>query len=84
MHVEFLGIARERTGVTEVELEADSLGEALDLLVWRFPSFAVLMDDGGLHPSVVANLNADVFIHHRDTPLTRADRLLILSSDAGG
>jgi molybdopterin converting factor small subunit len=84
MHVEFLGIPRERAGVSELELEARSFGEVLALLATRFPRFGDLIADGRLHPSIAANLNADAFISDPLTPLTDDDRLLILSADAGG
>jgi molybdopterin converting factor small subunit len=84
VHIEFFGIPRERTGVTEVELDAGRFGDALDQLVERYPPFAALMDGARLHASVIASLNADTFISDPDTPLTPADRVLILSADAGG
>jgi molybdopterin converting factor small subunit len=84
MRVEFLGIPRERAGVSELELEARTLGEALALLASRFPRFNDLVADGRLHPSIAANLNADEFVSDPRTPLTAGDRLLILSADAGG
>lgn len=84
MHVEFLGIPRERAGVGELELEARTLGDVLALLAARFPRFGDLVSDGRLHPSIAANLNADEFVSDPHTPLTDDDRLLILSADAGG
>jgi molybdopterin converting factor small subunit len=84
MHVEFLGIPRDRAGIAEVEIEADTLGQALDALVIRFPRFAELITADGLHPAIAASLNADLFVSDLDTPLAKDDRLLILSADAGG
>jgi molybdopterin converting factor small subunit len=84
MHVEFLGIPRDRTGIAEVEIEADTLGQALGALAMRFPRFAELVTADGLHPSIAASLNADLFVRDPDTPLAKHDRLLILSADAGG
>jgi len=84
MYVEFLGIARERAGVSEVEIEARTLGELIDVLASRFPSFEDLIPAGRLHPSLAANLNGDAFVRDRATRLSRDDRLLILSADAGG
>jgi molybdopterin converting factor small subunit len=84
MHVEFLGIPRERAGISQVEIDADTLGEALDELATRFPRLSELMPSGTLHPSVAANLNAQEFISDPETPLAREDRLLILSADVGG
>lgn len=84
MHVEFLGIPRERVGVSELEIEAATLGQVLDALAARFPRLGELVTDGRLHPSLAASLNADRFISDPTTRLGNDDRLLILSADAGG
>lgn len=84
MHVEFLGIPRERAGISELEIQADSLGQLLGTLATRFPALRELIADDRLHPSVAANLNGDLFVADPKTPLTSGDRLLILSSDVGG
>lgn len=84
MQVEFLGIPRVRVGLSDVEVEAATLGEALAVLAARFPAFAELMPAGRLHPSIAANLNGDEFVKDPDTILSPDDRLLILSADAGG
>jgi molybdopterin converting factor small subunit len=84
MHVEFLGIPRDRAGVSELEVEADTLGQVLRTLAGRFPGLGELITAGRLHPSVAANLNGDVFVSDPATPLTKDDHLLILSADAGG
>jgi molybdopterin converting factor small subunit len=84
MYVEFLGIPRERAGISELEIEAHTLGQVLGTLVVRFPMFAEFITAEGLHPSFAANLNGDEFVSDLDTPLAREDRLLILSADVGG
>jgi len=84
MHVEFLGIPRERAGLSEVEIDAGTLGEALGVLAARFPALRELMTAGGLHASVAANLNGDQFVTDPNTSLDANDRLLLLSADAGG
>ncbi len=84
MYVEFLGIPRERVGVSELVIEAPTLGELLEGLRQRFPEFGDLMAADRLHPAVAANLNGERFISDPATPLTRGDRLLILSADVGG
>ena len=84
MYVEFLGIPRERAGVSELELEADTLGEALRTLIARVPALEGLVTPSGLHPSIVANLNGDEFVCDPGTRLAPRDRLLLLSSDVGG
>ena len=84
MHVEFLGVSRERAGVDEIDVQADTLGGLLGTLAARMPRLAELIDIDRLHPSLAANLNGDAFISDPDTPLTEHDRVLIVSSDAGG
>jgi molybdopterin converting factor small subunit len=84
MHVEFLGIPRVRAGLSELEIEAETLGQALDVLAAMFPPMRELVTDGRLHPSLAASLNADLFISDPATRLAATDRLVILSADAGG
>jgi molybdopterin converting factor small subunit len=84
MHVEFLGIPRERAGVSEVEIEAETLGQLFGVLAIRFPELRELVTGAGLHPSVAANLNGDAFVSDPATALNTHDRLILLSSDAGG
>jgi molybdopterin converting factor small subunit len=84
MYVEFLGIPRQRAGLSELEVEAATLGQLLGRLAARCPALRDLITADGLHPSIVANLNGDQFVSDLETPLSGNDRLLILSADAGG
>jgi molybdopterin converting factor small subunit len=84
MRVELLGLPRERAGVAELELEADTLGQLLTALAIRFPSFNELIAVDRLRPSFTANLNGDRFISDPATRLSESDSVLILSADAGG
>jgi molybdopterin converting factor small subunit len=84
MYVEFLGIPRERAGLSEVEIEAETLGQLLGALADRFPTLGDLIADGKLHPSLAANLNGDEFVCRPETPLADDDCVLILSADVGG
>ena len=84
MRVELLGLPRERAGVAELELEADTLGQLLTALAIRFPSFNELIAVDRLRPSFTANLNGDRFISDPATRLGESDSVLILSADAGG
>ena len=43
MHVEFLGIPRQRVGMSEVIIDADTLGDVLRTLGERFPSLGDLI-----------------------------------------
>ena len=84
MHVEFFGIPRERAGVSELEVDARTLGELLDALAARFPELRQLITRDGLDSSVTANLNGDLFVRDRTTLLAENDHVLLLSADAGG
>jgi molybdopterin converting factor small subunit len=84
MHVEFLGVSRERAGIDEIVVEADTLGRLLGTLAARMPGLAELIQVDRLHPSLAANLNGDRFISDPRTPLSDDDRVLILSADVGG
>ena len=84
MHVEFLGIPRERVRVSELEIDAGTLGELLGTLAARFPALSELITADGLHPSIAANLNGEAFVSDPETRLAEHDRLLILSADVGG
>ena len=84
MYVEFLGIPRERAGISEVEIEAETLGQLLGALAARFPAFGELLTADGLHRSLAANLNGDDFVSDPRTRLSQDDHLLILSADVGG
>ena len=84
MHVEFLGVSRERAGVAEADVRAETLGHLLGALATRMPGLAELIVADRLHPSLAANLNGDRFISDPNTPLKDDDRVLILSADVGG
>lgn len=84
MRVEFLGIPRERAGVAELELDAETLGQLLAALERRFPALKEVVEAGRLRSSFAANLNGDQFVTDPLTRLTAGDCVLILSADAGG
>jgi molybdopterin converting factor small subunit len=84
MYVEFLGVPRERAGVSELEVQADTLGQLFATLAERLPGFSELITADRLHPSIAANLNGDEFVSDPHTSLGKDDRVLILSADAGG
>lgn len=84
MHVEFFGVPRQRAGVPELEVHADTLGQLLGQLTERMPSLSEIIQDDRLHPAFVANLNGDRFVTDPGTPLRADDCVLILSADAGG
>jgi molybdopterin converting factor small subunit len=84
MHVEFLAVPRRLAGISEIEVQADTLGELLTVLAAQLPSLGKFIISGKLHPSLVVNLNGDQFVSDPGTVLSEKDRVLILSADAGG
>jgi molybdopterin converting factor small subunit len=84
MHVEFLGVPRQRAGIAQMDVEAETLGQLLVTLAREVPSLAELIEVDHLHSALVANLNGEEFISDPQTPLRQDDSVLILSADAGG
>jgi molybdopterin converting factor small subunit len=84
MHVEFLGVPRQRAGVSDLEIHANTLGHLLGTLAAQIPSLGDLISVDRLNSSFIANLNGDRFVSDPETPLGEHDRVLILSADAGG
>jgi molybdopterin converting factor small subunit len=84
MHVEFLGIPRERAGLSDLEVDAETLGQLWGTLATRFPGLRGLITADGLHPSIAANLNGDEFVSDPQTQLADDDHVLLLSADVGG
>jgi molybdopterin converting factor small subunit len=84
MHVEFFGVSRQRAGVSELEVQAATLGQLLGTLAAQIPSLGELIAVDRLHSSFVANLNGDQFVSDPATRLGENDSVLILSADAGG
>ena len=84
MYVEFLGVSRERAGIPELELRAETLGQLLASLAARLPSLSEIIEGDRLHPAFVANVNGDRFVRDPATALADDDHILILSADAGG
>ena len=84
MHVEFLGVPRQRAGVSELDVDASTLGQLLTTLAARLPSRRELIVADRLHPACAANLNGDHFVSDPSTPLADDDNVLILSADVGG
>jgi molybdopterin converting factor small subunit len=84
MHVEFLGVPRQRAGISDLEVQADTLGQLLGKLAAQIPTLGEVIAVDRLLPSFAANLNGDRFVSDPGTQLGEDDRLLILSADAGG
>jgi molybdopterin converting factor small subunit len=85
IHVEFLGIARQRAGVPELDVEASSLGDACSQLCHTLPALRdTCLTDAGLLPGFLASVNGRTFTRDPNATLATGDSLLILSADAGG
>ena len=84
MHVEFLAVPRRLAGTSQVEVQAETLGQLLTSLAVQFPSLAQFITLDRLDPVFVASLNGDQFVSDPQTLLGENDRVLILSADAGG
>jgi molybdopterin converting factor small subunit len=82
VRVEFFGIPRERAGVAELEIQAETLGELFATLATHFPSLAELRQSG--RSPFLASLNGGRFVSDPDTRLSETDCVLILSAEAGG
>lgn len=83
--VEFFGMARRRAGIERLDVDAATLGEALDRLCERLPdSSGELLRDGRLAAGYLASRNGLQFLSNRTAPLADGDTLLILSADVGG
>ena len=86
VRVELYGIARARAGAASIEMEADTLADALRTLAERCPGLRgeVIDPGGGLTRYFVASLNGERFVAEPETPLRPGDALLIVGSQAGG
>ena len=85
IRIEFYGIPKQRAGVDAIDVEAATLGEALQQLSEQLPQFAdACLSEGRLQPSFLANINGENFTTDPQTPLESGDAVLILSADAGG
>jgi molybdopterin converting factor small subunit len=84
MRVEFFGVPRQRAGISEWEVQAETLGQMFTKLAADFPSLREFIAHERLEPSFAASLNGDRFVDDPETRLCTDDCVLILSADAGG
>ncbi|MHB1037382.1 MAG: MoaD/ThiS family protein [Pirellulales bacterium] len=83
--VELFGVPRQRAGVAQTTAEGSRLGEVLAYLAAAFPELArTCFPQGRLAAGYLASVNGDRFVTDPATPVRAADRVLILSADAGG
>ena len=85
VRVEFYGIVRHQAGAASTQVEAATLGEALEEVGREFPAVAEHCLDGQrLRASYLANVNGARFTSDPATELRPEDTVLLLSADAGG
>jgi len=89
IRVEFYGIARQRAGIAEVQLDVPpgglQLADALRELADRLPRLGRELFRGSrLHESLTTNLDGTRFVSDPATMIHDGQCLLILSADAGG
>ena len=65
MNVEFLGVPRQRAGITHIEIQAGTLGQLLGSLAVQVPSLADVISGDRLHSAFTANLNGDRLLSPR-------------------
>ena len=87
--VEFFGIPRQRVGQAEVSVslgnDQGTLAELLGQLSQEFSEFGdSCIVDRRLDPLYIANRDGEEFLTDPEAILSDGDRILILSSDAGG
>lgn len=85
VRIEFYGIVRHQAGAASTQVEAATLGEALDEVAREFPGLAEHCLDGNrLRAGYLANVNGARFTSDPRTELRQGDTVLLLSADAGG
>ena len=85
IRVEFYGLARLHAGCAEIDVDATSLGEALERIAGQLPELAATCAaNGRLLPGYLANVNGREFTRDPQAHLKPGDTLLILSADMGG
>lgn len=86
VRIEFYGIPRQRAGVASIEVDAATVGAALQEAAELLPHFAsdCLDGRGRLRAGYLANRNGQAFTTNPEEPLQSGDSLLILSADVGG
>ena len=85
VRIEFYGIARHRAGCESIDVEAATLGDALQAAADRLPRFGTdCVDAGAPAKGFLASINGDRFTTDASTALASNDAVLILSADVGG
>ena len=85
IRVELYEGARQIAGVAEVNVEAATLGEALDAVRALYPALEPrVLIPGGLAPHWRASVGGKRFVEDPATPLEPGDAVLLISALAGG
>ena len=86
MTFELTGVARLRAGTQSVEVDADSLGEALSVLALKAPGVVpdVVTCEGVLSRHFMASRNGSAFTRDAALGLGRGDTVVIVGAQAGG
>lgn len=83
--VEFYGIPRHRAGLAEVTVAAGTLAEVLNRVSSHCTGLGDLFEaDGSLNRQYLLSIDGNVFVTDLHRPIDAAERLLLLSADAGG
>jgi sulfur-carrier protein len=83
---ELFGVPRLRAGRSVIEVDAETVGEALAGLARACPPLdgTVIIGHSAIHPAYKLNLNGEQFVSDAATPLTEGDCLLLMAADVGG
>jgi hypothetical protein len=83
--VEFYGIPRQRAGRAEMTVQARTLGDLLSAVERACPGLAGLLQPGGrLASQYLLSIDGREFAAESGRRMNPGERLLLLSSDAGG
>ncbi len=85
IRIEFFGLARRNAGCAAIDVEAATLGEAIECVAEALPAVASACFTGRtLSSGYLANVNGKRFTRDPESPLNPGDSVLILSNDMGG
>jgi len=85
VRIELYEVARQAAGVASVDVEAETLGEALTALGARHPALeGRVVEKGRLASHWRASVDGKVFVEDPATPLPRGAHVVIVSALAGG
>ncbi|MGE3317014.1 MAG: MoaD/ThiS family protein [Planctomycetaceae bacterium] len=85
VRVEFFGLARRTAGCAFLDVEAATLGDAIERIREELPQLAsICFADRTLSAGYLANVNGKQFTRDPECPLKPGDSVLILSNDMGG